>query len=260
MAVEVLRAHKPSLTATAVLVALIAAMKNVGERVVETKQYRGDSEWLMLFGVGADAHSKARDHHVKAGGKAMLWDLGYFGRRKETGYVRGSINTDHPQALIDRAPTDPSRWDALGIRLREDYKRDGHIILVGLGRKSRAYFGDGWEQAKYTELVKRFPPSRIVYRPKVDGDIVVLPCARDGTTPIESLLRGAALVVCKHSNVACDAAVAGVPFESTDGAAMWLAGRDYTQANRMEFLQRLAWFQWRPSEAKEAWQFFKGIV
>ena len=77
---------------------------------------------------------------------------------------------------------------------------------------------------------------------------------------IADLLRGASLAACRHSNVAVDAVVAGVPFEAVDGAAMWLAGKDYTPANRLDFLRRLAWWQWKASEAHLAWDFAKEVA
>lgn len=260
MAVEVLRSNRSSPSAAAMLEALTVAMRAAGETFTETTEYRGDAEWLMLFGVGAAAHTEARDRHVKSGGKVMLWDLGYFGRRKAPGFIRGSINDDHPQAWLDRAPTDPSRWNAQGIRLREDFRAAGHVVLVGMGRKHRSYSGSGWERQAFADLLKRFPAARIVYRPKNDADQVILPCARNSTSPIEHLLNGASLVVCRHSNVAIDAAIAGVPFECSDGAAMWLKAKEFTRENRLDFLRRLAWFQWRPDEASEGWSFFKGIA
>lgn len=258
--VEVLRGKTPPPTGEVMLHALTDALRRCGDSFVETEDYRGDSPWLMLFGVGAPKHYAARDLHVASGRRVMLWDLGYFGRQKLTGYCRGSLDHDHPQAWLDKAPQDGTRWAAHGLRLREDYKPDGHIVLVGLGRKGRVYHGEGWEERKYAELVQRFPDRRIVYRPKRHSDPLVLPCKRAADGQIQDVLRGASLVVCRHSNVAVDAVVAGVPFEAEDGAAMWLVGKEWNKANRLDFLQRLAWFQWRPDEAARGWAFFKGVA
>ena len=108
--------------------------------------------------------------------------------------------------------------------------------------------------------MRRFPGRRIVFKPK-GSDPLRLPCERaDPETPIEELLRGSALVVCRHSNCAVDAVIAGVEFEAEDGAATWLRGREFTPANRLEFLQRLAWWQYKPHEAAPAWSFAKQVV
>jgi len=257
VAVEILRGKPPSPSADAVLLAMRSALIEAGEKVVETRQYKGGSEWLVLFGVGAAAHSVARDRHVAGGGKALLWDLGYWGRRKKVGYFKATLNSDHPQHLLDKAPANPSRWNRFGISLRNDFDKDGPIILVGLGRKSRDYLGHDWEARAFADVRGRFPDRRVIYRPKTFTDELKLPCERNDSSPIEDLLRGASLVVCRHSNVGVDAVIAGVPVETEDGAAVWLKGRE---DRRLEFLQRLAWFQWKPTEAAEAWVFMKGIA
>lgn len=258
--IEILRGKKTNASGEALLTALTLAMREAGDTVVQTTNYRGQCEWLCLFGVGLPVHNEARKLHVAKGRHALLWDLGYFAREKLVGPLRMSIDTDHPQQWLDKAPDDGARWDSLGIELREDADPDGPIILVGLGQKSRKYLRQPkWEQKTYATLVDRFPGRRIIYRPKGDDDLV-LPCARDGETPIAELLKGAALVVARHSNVCVDATIAGVPFVAEEGAAMWLAQRAFTRENRDLFLRRLAYFQWRPDEAAQAWTFSKGLI
>lgn len=259
MRVEVLRARRTSSTAEPMLSALVRAARAAGDTVVETSAYQGKSDWLVLFGVGVPVHDHARRVHVKRGGHALLWDLGYFGRKKATGFLRASIDRDHPQALLDRTPPDPMRWERHGIALREDADAAGPILLVGLGRKSRQYLHEAdWERSTLRTLMQRFPGRAVLHRPKPNHEGPLLPCERDATTPIEELLRRCSLVVCRHSNVAVDAAIAGVPFEAEDGAATWLAQRPFTPEHRLDFLRRLAWWQWRSDEAPEAWAFVKG--
>ena len=184
--------------------------------------------------------------------------MGYFGRKKLVGYLRVSIDTDHPQDWLDATPADPSRWNAHKIRLREDVHAMGHIILVGLGHKSRSYLGlPNWERDKLAELRRRFPEHEVIYRPKPRRPFPNLSCTTDDTSPIEALLQNAALVVCRHSNVAVDAAIAGVPFECENGAAMWLLRRPFTYESRLEFLRKLAWWQWHKGEAQQAWSFIR---
>jgi len=261
--VEILSARRRSSTAAPMLDAIEAAARAAGDEVILTETYRGGSDWLVLFGVGAEAHAAARAAHVPRGTHAILFDLGYFGRRKgPDGFLRVSIDRDHPQHLLDRAPDDGgARWAEHGIALRDDADPAGPIILVGLGAKSRIYLeAEDWELDKLAELERRFPDRRIIHRPKPGQEFRRLRCDRDETTPIDDLLRGASLVVARHSNVAAEAVVAGVPFEAEDGAAAWLNGREYNLANRREFLHRLAWFQWRAAEAPQAWQFLKGLA
>jgi hypothetical protein len=223
--------------------------------------YEGKSDWLLLFGVGARLHHPARDAHVASGRKALLWDLGYFGREKLTGYMRASIDDDHPQRLLDQAPVSDSRWRAHGLGVEDLADPAGHVVLVGMGRKQRVYLGrEDWERFKFAELMERFPDRAIVYRPKRSSDPVQLPCPRREGGSIREVLRGASLVVCRHSNVAVDAVIAGVPFEAEDGAAMWLKDKKYSLENRIEFLHRLSWFQWRPDEMPDAWLFLRGFL
>lgn len=259
--VELLITQNASDTALAMLKAMRTALISDGMSVEVTQKYRGLRDLLMLHGVGAPDRNAARNAHVASGRRVIMWDMGYFGRKKTVGYLRCSIDRDHPQAWFDRTPADAGRWQALRIALRDDARPDGPVILVGLGRKSRSYLrADDWEAARFDQLRSRFPGREIIYRPKPGNPWPALKCKTDATTPIEALLIGASLVSCRHSNVACDAAVAGVPFECDDGAAVWLQPKPYTTENRTDFLHRLAHWQYRPDEAANAWHFLKGML
>lgn len=255
--VEFLRAVTPSLSAAPILHAVADAARAAGDTVRETGRYEGRSEWLVLHGLGAPAHDAARRAHLKRGGHVLAWDFGYWDRVKVTGHMRMTIDDDHPQRWLDRTPPGGRPVPAL----REDGDPAGHILLIGLGRKSRKYLGVPlWERQAYARLAQRFPGRRIIFKPK-SGDTTRLPCEMaPSDASIEGLLRGAALVVCRHSNCAVDAATAGVEFEAEDGAATWLQAREFTPANRLEFLQRLAWWQYKPHEASVAWSFAKQVV
>lgn len=240
---------------------LATAAAEQGDRVELREGYRDGVPLIVLYGVGAPAQAPVRRQHVGSGGRAILWDAGYFHRAGPDGYLRLSIDADHPQALLDRTTDDPARWHRLGIGLREDFDPAGPIVLAGLGKKSRSYLNAwDWEARKLAELRQRFPGRRVIYRPKPKHPSPGLNTETDATTPIAKLLRGASLVVCRHSNVAIDAALAGVPFEAEDGAATWLQGKPYTRENRLSLLHRLAWWQWRPSEARQAWSFIRSMV
>ena len=256
--VELLRARPMSAKAEAMLSALAIAIRQDGAELVETSAYRGRSEYLILYGVGAPVNDAARKAHVKSGRPVLMWDLAYFDRLR---YLRCSIDHDHPQSLLDRTTPEPSRWQELRISLRETYDPNGHIVLVGLGAKSRSYLHEQeWEMLRLRELRKRFPGRAIVYKPKPGSPVLKLDCEFAAqSAPIEDVLNHAFLVSCRHSNVACDAVVAGVPFECSDGAAMWLRDKSYTRENRLDFLRRLAWWQWRADEAKYAWEFVQRV-
>ncbi len=257
---EVLRARKQSATGEAMLSAIAHAARKAGDTVIESESYQGRSDWLVLFGVGAEVNDAARKAQIEKGGHVLIWDLGYFDRKKVVGHLRMSIDTDHPPQYFDNTPSDGKRWGKFGLELREDADPSGPILLIGLGRKSRLYLkAPNWERNNYKKLIARFPEKRIIFRPKYP-DRTQLPCETDAQTPIADLLRGASLVVCRHSNVACDAALAGVPFEAENGAAVWLQQREFTRDNRLDFLCRLAHWQYTAKEAPQAWAFAKQMV
>lgn len=262
MRIEFLIPKDLSPTGDLMLRALCDAALRAGDSAFVTSAYRGNCELLVLYGVGAMDRAAARKQHVASGRRVLLWDLGYFAREKITGHLRCSIDHDHPQHLLDRTPDNSTRWDRLGIDLRKDRDPAGPILLIGLGTKSRTYLDQpNWELNKLHELRARFPGRRIIYRPKPGhtSPILAIETAPTGTD-IQTLLKGASLVVCRHSNVACDAVIQGVPFEAEDGAATWLTDKPYTEENRKRFLRKLAWWQYRASEAREAWQFLKPMV
>lgn len=220
-----------------------------------SRKYTGSCDILMLWGYGKPENSEAVRQHTQRGGRAVCWDFGYFGRNSRAGYFRMSIDHWHPQAWLDVTPPRPERWDALGIELRDIHDPSGPIVLIGMGPKSHALLGStGWEERKFRELKARFPERDIVFRPKPGRPAPPVPCKHD-TRPIECVLNGASLVVCKHSNVAAEATVFGIPVECEDGAATWLRGKELTPELRLDFLRRLAWWQWLPKEADECWKF-----
>lgn len=264
LTVEVLIPEKRTETALILLESFAATAAETDE-VKITCEYQGGSDWLVMYGIGRAPRSDWRDTQLAAGGRVLVWDLGYVGRQKLTGYMRMSIDEDHPRlSLVDATAPDPSRWNVHKIALREDFDPDGHIVLVGLGRKSRAYIHEPlWEAWALESVRLRYPERRVVYRPKPDGknQFPILDGVEVNTrSSIEEVLRGASLVVCRHSNVAVDAAIAGVPFEAYGGIALWLKSRAFTPVTRLDFLRRLAWWQWRASEAGDAWHFAKEIV
>jgi hypothetical protein len=254
--VEILIPRTNSAVSEPMLRALARVAAERGHAVRLGDEYSGKSKWLVLFGVGAVDRDRARRRQIANGGHAICWDMGYVVREKGSGHLRLSIDQDHPHRWLDATVPDPSRWDSLGVPLREDANPNGPIILVGLGGKSRTYLrAPNWEAEQLDKLERRFPGRKVVHRPKPGHDYTKLRCERDTSTPIDKLLRGTSLVVCRHSNVAVDAVIAGVPFECVDGAAFWLIGKDFTVQNRLDFLRRLAWWQWRVKEADQAWDF-----
>lgn len=233
----------------AMLEAMIAAAPI---RCHVTEQYEGRAAMLMSYGLGHRVRRQWTSAHVENGGKLVGWDMGYWDRDHT---MRVTVGGDHPKALPDMPATRSVPT------LREDCDPSGPIILVGMGRKSREQFGlwgQQWELRTLAAIRAAYPGRRVLYRPKKPEQ---MPGVEIAEGEIADVLRGASLVVCRHSNVAVDACVAGVPVVCEDGAARALYGSDLAApvipsvAQRQRFLENLAWWQWLPTEAREAWRF-----
>lgn len=243
--------------------ALFAAAGEAGFKATWSRHshYVGASKILMIYGIGDPKLSYIRSRHLAAGGVVAVWDVGYFHRSAQNKeYLRVSINHDHPHRLFELAPDDGGeRFSYFGLSLQETYSPDGHIVLVGLGPKSRVQAGPAgadWEIKKLKELRTRFPGREIVHRPKPRRPFPTLPdCRVVLDESIDVAICGASLVVSRHSNASVDATRLGVPFECEDGAARWLSARPFTKENRLLFLRMLSWWQWKPTEAAASLEF-----
>lgn len=260
--IEVLVTGTESVFGAALLTAWIDALTPLVGQVRVTDHYRGRDSWLSFYGGGERSRMAARTRQLKRGGDVAFWDLGYFGRTEDpaSSYGRLALNDDHPWRYMDATPNDPARWRAHGIALREDYAADGPVIVVGMGKKSRVQLGMwDWEDKKILEMKLRYPRRKVLYRPKryeLRRNVENVPAV-----PIEQAIKGASLVVCRHSNVAVDACIAGIPVECDDGIAYWLYSRSPrpTVLERLDFLHRVAHWQYRLDELAKAWEFVQRI-
>lgn len=241
--------------------AMVATAEEAGIHVTVTQEYQGKSHWLMSWGLGHLGRRPYTDAHVRNGGRLIGWDIGYFNRDE---CMRLTIDADHPQKHLQEVS--PDRWNELGISLGSKHDPKGPIILVGLGRKSRLQFGFqglAWEIRKLQEIRKAYPGKTVLYRPKKTERLQGL---QSIAGPIEQAIKGASLVVCKHSNVAIDACIAGIPTVCEDGAAAAIYNNNLASpampdmGTRRTFLEQLAWFNWSPNEAANAWIFLKRVL
>lgn len=219
--------------------------------VISSATYRGAGDLLMMYGNGHPVRRKWWLQHRQSGRPCVAWDLGYWD--KDQGAMRMTVNDDHTHRLIRSEPG--ARWDARGVELRDD-AGDGPALVIGLGDKSCKALGirpGSWERAAIDRL--RGEGRQVAFRPKKPGR--VMPGVPSATGTIEEALAGKSFVVCRHSNVAVDACIAGVPVRCEDGAALALYrhGERPSKERRLEFLRSLAWWNWKPSEAQEAWNY-----
>ncbi len=260
MRVEILTDDRTAMRGIRMLKAMIEAAP-VEVRV--RSSYVGDCDVLMMYGNGHPIRRPWWRKHLEKGGRCIGWDLGYWRNQEGPGNcrMRATLDADHPQRWI--RPEPPERWDAEGIALREDADPCGPVVIVGMGPKSNAALGMAtlqWETRAAKAARAAFPYHEIVFKPKLMRH-PKLQGLRVIEGAIEDALRGASLVVVRHSNCAIDACIAGVPVVCHDGAAAALYGSDIaaprrvTRAQRLEFMRSVAWWQWQPAEAKGAWKF-----
>lgn len=262
MDVEILWDDDLSTRAARMFQALVDAAPDAGIRPIISRKWTRNNNVLMSYGLGHPRRRLSTEAHVKNGGRLIGWDLAYWDRDNA---MRCTVDNLHPWRLIRDMPSD--RLEDSGILLREDSNPNGHIVLVGMGHKSRSQFSmqdRDWERSALKSIQLTYPGKDIVYKPKRPEE--VLRGARTMNGPIEQALSGASLVVCRHSNVAVDACIAGIPVVCEDGAAKAIYGNDImspvapTLKQRTKFLENLAYWQWKPEEACKAWFFLKGVI
>jgi hypothetical protein len=242
-------AGKTSVRARRIMEAMRRSGRYHGIKVVETEKYTGLCPWYMTWGLGHSGRKQWTDRHRANGGHVIAWDLGYWDRENK---FRLSINAEHPTSIVSDMPH--TRMD--DIKFRDEYRDDGHIVVVGLGRKTKAIRPDlkDWERVTIARLRNMYQERQVILRKK--GLL----------SPIEPVIRGASLVVCKHSNVALDACIAGIPVVCDGGIASTLYNNDMrnpvhpTIEQRRQLIANAGWWQWSPSEAGLAWEFIKGVL
>ena len=240
---------------------LRAMVENAPAQTVASDSYKCSRRGLMLYGPGAPYRLPIIKAHIARGGRVAMWDLGYWQRHDA---MRLSIDALHPSAKhLAMAPPGPGRRE---FALRDDADANGPILLIGLGPKSVSAYGlkyaQAWEIAQVKSLRARYPNRQILWRPKGAAPVPLMGLTIVHGMPIEGAMRGCSLVVCRHSNVAVDAAVAGIPVECEDGAAFALY-RDNpapTREQRAEFLRQLSFWEWSGHEAAAAWQWIKSVT
>lgn len=243
-------------------VMIMALMRTAPIPIAHRPVYKGNCEILVSYGTGHPERRPWIEKHIAKGGRFIGLDLGYWDREEPDAGMRTMIDGDHCTKFLRPEPGD--RFAATGIQMREHFDPDGPIMLVAKGMQARRVTGDGplsWESQAIARIRAELPGRRIIYRRKRTSDGVPsgVECAPD--TPISEALRGVSLVVCQHSNVAVDACIAGIPAVCEYGAASAIYGNDLcnpkapSKAERLAFLQSLAYWNWRPSEAAACWAY-----
>lgn len=219
---------------------------------------------LVLYGLGGADRYPVALKHMKDGGTVVSFDIGYWERELPRRKYRVSVNGFHPKTVMQGEHPGSSRWDESGLTITDGFNPDGPIMLVGNAPKSIAVGAKQWTAKTSTEIRKVFPERRILYRPKPHRPMEQgITFDEISTGTIDTELQRCSLVVCRHSNVAVDACRLGVPVICDDGAAASIYPNRLNDHNnqpdieiRTEFLERLAYWQWRTDEAELFWSWF----
>lgn len=209
---------------------------------------------LVLYGLGGSSRIKIAKAHRDRGLPVISFDLGYWERNGLNGRKwRVSFNSFHPQQYVmNGLRPSAARWKSAKLPFYPAAKPGtGPIMLVGNAPKSQRVGAAGWTAKKARQLREKFPNSKILYRPKPNRRRENVICDAVSTGPVENDLARCSLVVCRHSNVAVDACMLGIPVVCEDGAAAAIYPHRLDDHDnqpddntRREFLERLAWWQW----------------
>lgn len=217
-------------------------------------------------------HEPIFTKYREAGKRFVFFDLGYWDRRpkanKRDGMHRVAID-DWDTAKNMRVCLPGDRFAASGIELQPWGSKGDQIIVAGMSDKAAGTHGfapNDWEVSTIADLAEMAPHRHIHFRPKPTGD-------QKKIEPISEVLSRSHMLVTHHSNAAIDALIAGVPFHSRKGVGSIMTRFDLGPKTidnppgiemeaRIQFLQDVAYHQWRPSEMASgaAWEFIKCIL
>lgn len=251
---------------------LATALRGLKVHAPRVEEY-APCELLFLYGWGGQVQQAAVAAHK---GNYIAFDLGYWNRggiwqRK----WRMSVNGFHcPEEIMKGSlPSDYRlRRDKLVISQGHAPGRVSRVLLIGNAPKSVKVIEAGWTAKRAVELKAAFPKAELIYRPK-PGRPQESGVRFDSlsTKDLAAELTPGTLVVCRHSNVAVDACIAGIPVVCDDGAAAAIYPSDIHKFDdqpdrdlRREFLIRLAWWQWSIREIKtspnEFWRWTQTVL
>lgn len=244
--------------------AVEAGLKHIGEKVVvrNCEDYDGiEGDYSVHYGLSGNLHRIFNDYRESS--TAIYFDLGYWQRRIKTrfdGYHKISVNSRHPTEYFQRFRHPYDRFQQLGVEIKPWKKNpNGKILVAGISQKAAIAEGIppfDWETRAINKL-KAHTKREIVYRPKpnclrsrpITGSVF------DKKMPLQIALIHAHAAVTRHSNVAVDAILAGVPAFCDYGVAVPMSRQDLTKIespyfpeDREQWAADIAYCQWTPGE------------
>lgn len=225
---------------------------------VTTNSYVGNSKWLVICGWGNLINQQAFQAHRSSNRPVLILDMDYLTRIKSR--YRISVNQLHPWAQL-RLANQEDRLSQHNIVLEDWHDPEGHILLLGIAPKSlRAYNYKihEWENRQIQIIKTLFPNRTIVYRPKPTSPTTITGTIDGSHGDITKWLKGCAVALVHHSNVAIECAIYGIPCVAEDGVGRAVYSNKLSTVNptltkkqRLEFLNQVAWFSWDESESTQ---------
>jgi len=189
-------------------------------RLMNVSRYDGkpDTDVAAFYGLRGRLLNVFNDY-VAAGKKAVLVDLGYWGRHdggRLSGYHKFTVNDHSPLEYFQKRAHGPDRVNRFQIKLKPMKTKGKHILLAGMSGKGAGVFGygPGEFERKMVEEIRKVTDRPIIYRPKPswkDAEPIPGTIYSFEEMSIEAELKRSYAVVTHHSNVAIDALIAGVP-------------------------------------------------
>jgi hypothetical protein len=213
--------------------------------------------------------------YTEAGKAAVYLDLAYWHR--DTHY-KVAVGARHPTVYFQRRrhPADRRQFFGVVPKAYKQQPKDAPILFAGLSQKAAWAENEGpWGQyeARAIASIRRYTTRPIIYRTKVRGTAKPIPGTihSDLTKLLQPLLEKAHCVVTRHSNVAVDGLVEGIPCFAWHGVGSVMGLQDvskietpYYPEDREQWLNDVAYCQWSMDEMKDGscWHHLKneGLV
>lgn len=216
-----------------------------------------------------------REAYIAAGRTVIMADIGYWGREIPGAgldvYHKLCLNSSHPNLYMQHRKHDDARMGSFHYECKPRRAGGEYILLSGLTPKAAGVLGYApleWETMVYHQLrAVTDRPIMLRFKPGRDsGHRIPGTLFSPGSQPFQEALRGAHCVVVRHSNLAMDAIINGVPAVCLEGcAASPVSGNNVedvidppfpTDAERWQWLCDLSYTQWTLTEIERGAPFF----